>query len=478
MWWPEEDSALQKAAGNVMPARSSEPNVRRITVIGCGHVGLVMAAGFAHRGHTVTGLDRSADLVAMLGAGTLPFHEAGLTELMHEGIASGRLRFTTTYAEAVPEAEIIFLTVDTPSANGGAPDLRNIHSAATDIARSLNGTAPIIVNKSTSPIGTGETIEAILRRDLTAAHKRPRIVSNPEFLRQGHAVHDFFNPDRVVIGAQSETDAREIAALYDGLGGAVMITDLRTAEMIKYVANSFLATRISFINEIAQLCEAVDVDIDAVVNGVGSDSRIGTQFLRPGIGYGGSCLPKDVAALRHMGDDLGVATPVLSAVQRVNSAQPANAVRKLRAALGTLTGVVIGVWGLTFKGNTDDTRQSPAMDVVERLLDAGAHLRIYDPSVPQMLPERVKRHMCWDPIEAVEGADALAVLADWPQFRAVPMDAVRRQMSGKIVLDGRNTLDSAGVRASGLTYIGMGRRRPASLSSATFEGQFQPVKAG
>jgi UDPglucose 6-dehydrogenase len=471
-------AALQKAAANVVSARPSDANIRRITVVGCGHVGLVMAAGFAHRGHAVTGLDRSPDLVAMLAAGTVPFHEAGLTELMHEGIASGRLRFTTTYAEAVPEAEIIFLTVDTPGTNGGAPDLRNIHSAATGIARSLNGTAPIIVNKSTSPIGTGETIEAILRRDLTAAHKRPRIVSNPEFLRQGHAVHDFFNPDRVVIGAQSETDAREIAALYDGLGGAVMITDLRTAEMIKYVANSFLAMRISFINEIAQLCEAVDVDIDAVVNGVGSDSRIGTQFLRPGIGYGGSCLPKDVAALRHMGDALGVATPVLSAVQQVNGTQPANAVRKLRLALGHVAGKVIGIWGLTFKGNTEDTRQSPAVDVVELLLDAGAQIRVYDPSLPRSLPEPLRRLTCADPLEAVAGADALAVLTDWPEFRAVSMEAVRLAMSGNVVLDGRNTLDRHAVQAIGLTYIGTGRGRPPTVSPTDAETQLQLAKAG
>src|SRR5919106_6881401 len=195
------------AAGNVVPDSLSEPNVRRITVIGCGHVGLVMAAGFAQRGHTVTGLDRNPDLIAMLAAGTVPFHEAGLTELVHEGIDSGRLRFTTAYPDAVPDAEFIFLTVDTPGTHGGAPDLANIHSAASDIARSLNGTAPIIVNKSTSPIGTGETIEAILKRDLTAAHKRPRIVSNPEFLRQGHAVHDFFHPERVVLGSTSESDA-------------------------------------------------------------------------------------------------------------------------------------------------------------------------------------------------------------------------------------------------------------------------------
>jgi UDPglucose 6-dehydrogenase len=460
-----------------VPARVGGTNVRRITVIGCGHVGLVMAAGFAQRGHDVTGVDRSPDLVAMLAAGTVPFHETGLTDLVQDGIDSGRLRFTTTYADAVPEAEFIFLTVDTPGTRNGAPDLTNIHSAASDIARSLNGTAPIIVNKSTSPIGTGETIESILRRDLTGALKRPRIVSNPEFLRQGYAVHDFFHPERVVIGAHSEDDAREVAGLYDGLGAAVLITGLRTAEMIKYVANSFLATRISFINEIAQLCEALEIDIDSVVEGVGSDKRIGMHFLKPGIGFGGSCLPKDIAALRHIGEAVGIATPVLSAVQQVNSEQPASAVRKLRAALGPLAGKVICIWGLTFKGNTEDTRQSPAMDVVELLLNEGAHARIYDPSFPQRLPQWIAQQMCADPLEAAHGADALAVLADWPQFRQVPMDAVRQAMRGNVVLDGRNTLDSDAVKANGLMYIGVGRGRSTSAPTVVPEVP-QLAKAG
>lgn len=435
---------------------------RRITVVGCGHVGVVMAAGFARRGHAVTGLDRSPGLIAKLSAGEVPFYEEDLPELLRDGIASERLAFTTSYADAVPGAEFIFLTVDTPGTLAGAADLRNIRSAARDIAASLNGTSPIIVNKSTSPIGTGDTIEGILWRDVTEAHKRPRIVSNPEFLRQGLAVHDFFNPERVVIGSRSEDDAREVAQLYDGFGGAVLITSLRTAEMIKYVANSFLATRISFINEIARLCEVLDVDIDSVVEGVGYDHRIGTHFFKPGIGFGGSCLPKDIAALRYMGEALGVATPVLSAVQQVNIGQRTSAVRKLRAALGALDGKTIAVWGLTFKGNTEDTRDSPALEVVELLLNEGAHLRIYDPSSPQTLPERVLQAMCADPLEAVRGADALAVLADWPQFAQIPLDKVRQLMAGTLLLDGRNTLDAREAKTLGFWYVGVGRGAPAS----------------
>ena len=461
-----------------MPVRLGEAYVRRITVVGCGHVGLVMAAGFANRGHVVTGLDRSSALVAMLTSGAVPFHEAGLTELVQEGIASGRLRFTTTYTDSVPDAEFIFLTVDTPAARDGAPDVRNIHSAASEIARSLNGTAPIVVNKSTSPVGTAETIETIFRRDLMEGHKRPSLVSNPEFLRQGSAVYDFFHPQRLVIGAHSEHDAREVARLYDGLGGAVLITSLRTAEMIKYVANSFLATRISFINEIAQLCENLDIDIDSVVEGVAHDERIGGHFMKPGIGYGGGCLPKDVEALRHMGASVGVATPVLAAVQHVNAGQRTRAVQKLRAALGSLAGRSIAVWGLTFKGNTEDTRVSPALDVVELLLDEGAHPRIYDPSFPKQLPERIQHATCADPFEALDGADALAVLADWPQFREIPMDAVRRAMAGNVVLDGRNVLDAHAVKASGLIYIGVGRGGPTTPPIATTAARPQLVTSG
>lgn len=459
---------MRDGEGDRIPIPLGPAEARRITVVGSGHVGLVMAAGFARRGHLVTGLDRSPELVAMLSAGEVPFHEADLPELVQDGIQAGRLRFTTSYEEAVPGAEFILLTVDTPGTLAGAADLRNIRSAARDIAMSLNGTSPIIINKSTSPIGTGDTIEGILRRDLTEAHTRPRIVSNPEFLRQGLAVHDFFHPDRVVIGSRSVEDAREVAQLYEGLGGVLMITSLRTAEMIKYVANSFLATRISFINEVARLCEALDVDIDSVVEGIGHDERIGTHFFNPGIGFGGSCLPKDIAALRYMGEALGVATPVLSAVQQVNTSQRTSAVRKLRAALGALDGKTIAVWGLTFKGNTEDTRESPAMDVVELLLNEGAHLRIYDPSSPErLLPERIRQAMCDDPLEAVRGADALAVLADWPQFREIPLDEVRQVMTGDVVLDGRNTLDSHAVKACGFMYIGVGRGAPASLPLAT-----------
>jgi UDPglucose 6-dehydrogenase len=443
---------------------------RRVAVIGCGHVGLVLAAGLAELGHRVAGVDVDESLVSELCGGMLRIREPGLSELVASGLDSGRLVFTSSYDWAIPQAEIIFLAVDTPQTLAGAANLRNIRAATRSIAASLNGSNPIIANKSTSPIGTGETIEEILASALQERNRRPRIVSNPEFLRQGRAVEDFLKPDRIVVGSRSADDANEVAALFDTLDGEVIITDLRTAEMIKYVANSFLATRISFINEIARLCEAVGVGIDQVVEGIAHDPRIGDHFFRPGIGFGGSCLPKDVAALRYIGESFGVATPVLSGVQEVDRAQRTNAVRRLQARLGNLEGRHIGVWGLTFKGDTEDTRESPAMDVVSLLVNAGARILAYDPAVsvdPGLVPERFRSLVCHDPIEAVRGADALAILTDWTDFRSIDLAAVSEAMTGSVIFDGRNMLDPSEVERLGMAYLGVGRLPTAARRRST-----------
>jgi UDPglucose 6-dehydrogenase len=342
----------------------------------------------------------------------------------------------------------------------GAADLRNIRAATHSIAANLNGTTPIIINKSTSPIGTGETIEDILRKAMQESHHPPRIVANPEFLRQGNAVWDFFHPERIVVGSRSSDDARAVVALYAGLPGEVILTDLRTAEMIKYVANAFLATRVSFINEIARLCEQIGTDIDTVVDGVAHDPRIGRHFFRPGIGYGGSCLPKDVAALRYIGETVGVATPVLSAVQEINTIAKTSAVRRLRARLGPLEGRTIGAWGLTFKGGTEDTRESPAMDVVALLRNEGAVVRVYDPAVAEdhgRVPPWMRPLVRDTPLEAAEGAEALAILTDWPMFRDVDLAAVGGVMAGRVIFDGRNVLDRSHVEELGFAYLGVGR---------------------
>lgn len=420
-----------------------------------------MAGGFANLGHQVIGVDKDPGLIEELGHGVLRVHEDGLPQLIAEGVAADRLRFTTSYEEAIPEAEFIFLAVDTPQSLGGASDLRNLRAAASSLAASLNGHRPIVVNKSTAPIGTGDMLETILWRETREGHARPVIVSNPEFLQQGRAVHDFFEPTRIVVGATSQNDARKVADLYHGLPGEVLLTSRRTAEMIKYVANTFLATRISFINEVAQLCEAMGVDVDEVVAGVAQDDRIGEHFFRPGIGYGGSCLPKDTAALRFMGEATGVPTPFLAAVQQVNDQARTRTVRRLREALGTLEGKRIAVWGLTFKGDTEDTRQSPAMEVVQLLVNDGAEVSAFDPSQPSStaLPPRLQIELAATALDAVDDADALAILTDWREFSHVPLGDVRLRMRGDLLLDGRNLLDPDGVRHVGLRYLGVGRGR-------------------
>jgi UDPglucose 6-dehydrogenase len=445
-----------------IPKTSGDP--AQIAIIGCGHVGLVMAAGLAALGHHVTGIDVNEELVDRLNGGTVDIHEPDLSDVVHQGLEGGRLAFTSRYDEAIPQVQYVFLAVDTPQTLAGAADLRNIRSATHSIAANLNGTTPIIVNKSTSPIGTGETIEELLSAAITEQHRLPRIVSNPEFLRQGSAMWDFFHPERIVVGSRSSDDARAVAALYAALPGEIIVTDLRTAEMIKYVSNAFLATRVSFINEIARLCEHVGSDIDVVVEGISHDPRIGGHFFRPGIGYGGSCLPKDVAALRYIGETVGVSTPILSAVQEVNNVAKTSAVRRLRARLGPLEGCTIGVWGLTFKGGTEDTRDSPAMEVVALLRNEGVRVRAYDPAVAQdhgRVPVGFRPILCDEPIEAAAGADALAILTDWPEFREIDLEPVRIAMAGRVLFDGRNMLDKAAVERAGFAYLGVGRSSTA-----------------
>ena len=429
----------------------------RVTVIGCGHVGLVTAAGLAHLGHRVIGLDVNAELVTTLREGGVPFAEVGLEELLREGLDSERLSFTTDYAEAAADAEFVFLTVDTPGTVAGAADLSNLRSATHSLKTALRDRRPIVVNKSTSPIGTGETIASILGEGFPEGSIPPRVAANPEFMREGRGVHDFLNPDRIVIGANDPADARAVASLFEALGAQVLETDLRTAEMIKYVANSYLATRISFVNEIARLCEAVGADIDGVIQGVGLDPRIGSGYFTPGIGFGGSCLPKDLAAIRFTGESLGVATPILSAVDAVNRSRPAEVIRHLRIELGALEGIRIGIWGITFKGGSATSRDSPALSVIAILLNEGAQIAVFDPAFPKDVPANVATAMVDSAMEAVDGSDALVVLTDWKEFDVVPMAAVAGVMRGRLVVDGRNTLDPAVVAEAGLHYVGMGR---------------------
>ncbi len=432
-------------------------NARRIAVVGCGHVGLVTAAGLAHLGHRVCGVDINANLVGQLNAGSHPFFERGLTELLEEGVEAGRLGFSTDYAQAVPGADFVFLTVNTPTLPSGAVDMSRVRAATHSIKAHIGADRPIIVNKSTSPVGTGETIASIVRDGLAADGGELRIVANPEFMREGQAVEDFLHPDRIVIGASSLEDAHAVADLYGDLG-PILITDLRSAELIKYVANSYLATRISFANEVARLSEALDTDVDVVLRGAGMDSRIGTTYFSAGLGYGGSCLPKDVAALRFIGELNGVSTPLLTAVDTVNRSRPVEIMRRLMSELGDIAGKRIGVWGVTFKGDTEDTRDSPALTVIGALLNADARVSIFDPSGPSDVPPSVAAAMVPSAIDAARDVEALLVLTDWAEFAEVPLDDLARAMDGRLLIDGRNHLDSEAVRAAGLVYTGMGRR--------------------
>lgn len=433
-----------------MPSTSPAP--ASVAVIGCGHVGLVQAAGLASLGHRVIGVDREADHIDRLAAGDVPFHEPGLRELVGAGVAAGRLMFTTSYRIAMT-ADTVFLCVDTPPSPTGAADIANLQSAVLSLVNAAGPQSPVIVNKSTAPIGTAQMIESMV----AAAGPQPRVAVNPEFLRQAHAVEDFFHPERIVIGARRPSDTRAVASLYSRLGGRRVFTDPRSAELIKYAANAFLATRISFVNELARLAEAVGVQIDPVLEGMAADGRIGDQYLQPGIGFGGSCLPKDTAALRHLGQSAGLDMVMLSAVLEANREARDGAVATLRRELGGLAGRTIAVWGLTFKGGTDDTRDSPSVAIAETLQGAGATIRAFDPSNRLRLAGRLRETLTSSPLEAVRGADALAILSDWPEFSTVPLAAVRRAMWGNLVFDGRNLLRAAQVEKQGLRYVGVGR---------------------
>ncbi len=432
---------------------------RRLAVVGCGHVGVVTAACFAELGHHVVGVDVNKALVDGLSAGHVPFTEPSLTELLVTNAALGRLSFTTSYAEALADAEFVFLCVNTPSTATGAADLRYVRTAVGQIAEALSASTDraLIVNKSTSPIGTGETIEAILSRTLATNGSRPGITANPEFLREGSAVRDFFHPERIVVGAEAPEDAKRVAALYEGIDAPVLLTDLRTAEMIKYVSNAFLATRVSFINEVARLCEPLGVDVDTVVRGISLDPRIGGAFFKPGIGYGGSCLPKDVAALCHTGDSVGLAMRVLSSVHEANIGQRKHAVNCIRRVLGQLDGLTIAAWGVTFKGGSEDLRESPALDVIHLLRNEGARVRAYDPTLSAAAAVDFADEVCASALEAAGGAHCVAILTDWPEFADVDLNELRRAMEGSLLYDGRNLLRRADVEAVGLTYYGVGR---------------------
>lgn len=424
----------------------------RLAIIGTGYVGLTTGACFAHLGHDVVCADIDADKVARLSQGEIPIVEHRLDELVQRGLKRGNLRFVVGAANAVADCEIAFLCVPTPQGEDGSADLSYVEAAATEIAPLLPYEA-IVVNKSTVPVGSTKVVERVLRRPDV------RVVSNPEFLREGSAVDDFLNPDRVVVGCDDRAAAIAVGALYESIRAQVIVTDPASAETIKYAANAFLATKLSFINAIAAICEGVGADVNDVVVGMGYDKRIGTEFLRPGPGWGGSCFPKDSRALLKIANQAGYRFDLLKGVIDVNDEQFDRVADKIRvAAGGDLTGRTIAVWGLTFKARTDDLRDSPSLSIINRLLGAGAKVRAFDPTVagPKPgVPSGVE--VCTDPYSATAGADVLAVLTEWDDFRWLEPDKVGEVMTGREVIDGRNLLDRSDWSRAGFRHQGIGR---------------------
>uniref|UniRef100_A0A831TEB5 UDP-glucose 6-dehydrogenase n=1 Tax=Thermorudis peleae TaxID=1382356 RepID=A0A831TEB5_9BACT len=427
-----------------------------ISIIGMGYVGLVYGAAFADLGNQVYGVDIDTDKVAKLQRGVVPIYEPGLDELIRRNREAGRLRFTTDYAEAVPASEFVFICVGTPSTFDGDADMRAVRSAAEMIGRNLRGYT-IVVNKSTMPIGSGDLVTQLIA-EVKPAEATFAVVSNPEFLREGSAVYDVFHPSRIVLGADDREAAETVAELYRVLNAPILITDRRSAEMIKYASNAILATRISFINEIAQICEQLGADIKVVAQGMGYDPRIGPHFLEAGIGFGGSCFPKDVRALAYMAEEAGCHPQLLHTVLEINQDQRRRFVRKLQDLLGSLHGRPIALWGLSFKQDTDDIRESPAIDVLRLLVQRGAEVTAYDPvAMPHAAALVPEARYAPDPYSAVEGADALLIATPWNEFKQADLSRVKELMRTPILLDGRNIYEPADVRALGFVYVGVGR---------------------
>ena len=449
--------------------------MKSICVVGTGYVGLVTGTCFADLGNRVMCLDINEEKIAGLRragpdgtwAGELPIFEPGLEELVKRNVEAGSLSFTTSYAAAVPDADFCFIAVPTPSGPEGEADLGYVRAAAAALAPLLKDGA-IIVNKSTVPIGTADRVDQIVERHLPKERGAGRdgeiafgVVSNPEFLREGAAVADFMKPDRVVLGAMRRGDAERVAELYASLKCPILITDPRTAEMVKYASNAFLATKISFINEVASICERLGADVRLVAEGMGRDARIGRAFLDAGLGWGGSCFPKDVRALAHMAAMSGCHPQLLRTVIEINKDQRLKVIQKLQEALGSLDGQTVALLGLAFKPNTDDLREAPALDIAHLLQNEGATVRAYDPvamdGARRLLPDA---QFAADAYDCVAGADAAVVITDWNEFKQLDLTQLRQMMARPVLVDGRNIYEPTAARAAGFLYFPIGRGNP------------------
>jgi UDPglucose 6-dehydrogenase len=430
--------------------------MKQICVIGVGYVGLVTAACFADLGNRVVALDIAAEKIDGLKRGEMPIYEPGLKELVDRNAQAGRLSFTTSYDEALKGTEFVFIAVGTPSGVDGEADLRYVADVAKVVAEKMREPL-IIINKSTVPVGTGDWVADIVR-DHQPVPIPFSVVSCPEFLREGSAIGDFMQPHRTVLGSLDLEAAEKVARLHLPLRAPIMLTDLRTAEMIKYASNAFLATKISFINEIANVCEALGADVKEVAVGMGYDRRIGPMFLDAGLGYGGSCFPKDVKALAYMAAEKGRHPQLLYAVMEINDDRRPMAVNRIKEMLGELDGKTIGLLGLSFKPNTDDMRDAPSIDIAKALLAAGALVRAYDPAAMEvacpLLPDVV---FCSEPYSMSDGCDALMVITEWNEFKNLDLARLHSLMRQPVIFDGRNIYDPGIMRQLGFRYRGLGR---------------------
>jgi len=432
----------------------------KIAVVGTGYVGLVLGACLAENGNSVICVDKDESKIDVLKAGRMPIYEPGLEEIVRRNQHEERLTFTTDLPEAVRASEIVFIAVGTPQHEDGSADLQHVLAVARDVGRSLNKYT-VVVDKSTVPVGTAKKVHAVIAKETTQPFS---VVSNPEFLKQGAAIEDFMKPDRVVVGTDADDERaaammQDLYAPFTRTGAPILMMSTASAELCKYAANSILAARISFMNEIANVCEMVGADVDQVRKAIGADHRIGTSFLFPGVGYGGSCFPKDVKALLKSSSDKGYDFKILRAVQQVNDAQKERLVEKMERHFKTLKGRTIALWGLAFKPRTDDMREAPAVPIIERLLAHGATVRAYDPAAApvarRLFDTRIA--LCEKSYDALAGADALAIVTEWNEFREPDFDKMRSLLREPVVFDGRNIYSPEHMRALGFTYFSIGR---------------------
>jgi UDPglucose 6-dehydrogenase len=430
----------------------------KIAVIGTGYVGLVAGACLAENGNEVTCVDKDSSKVRALQRGRIPIYEPGLEELVRRNRAEKRLTFTTDLSKGVRASQIIFIAVGTPTGEDGSADLRHVLEVARQIGKAMNG-YKVIVDKSTVPVGTCDKVRETVKKETSHPFS---VVSNPEFLKQGAAIEDFMKPDRVVIGADDQRAAeimRELYSPFTRTGAPIMMMDCASAELAKYASNAMLATRISFMNEIANVCEAVGADVDEVRRAIGSDKRIGSSFLFPGVGYGGSCFPKDVKAMIHFAAERKYDFKILKAVEDVNSAQKTRLVARMRAHFGTLKGKTIGVWGLAFKPRTDDMREAPSIPMIKALLAEGADVQAYDPEATKVAKGIFGNKVTFTTknYDALKGADCLAIVTEWSEFRRPDFEKMRKLMRSPVIFDGRNLFTPEQMKQSGFTYYSIGR---------------------